>query len=253
MAFCPQCGKPLEANKPKPEEKWFYIFKEHQHGPISEPSLIGLFKSAQLAPETLVWKPGLSDWTKARDIEGLISPFNNAPQKAEAVRSKDHDVDELNPLSNNSPQMFSSFQTFKSHSARSPSGKQVRPWFGWYLEPWRKYDDFKGRAQRKEYWVFSLIHFALLLALWFLIFAAVSGEQDGLTILFFIILALYVLAAILPIYAVSIRRMHDTGKSGWFVLISFLPYIGPFIFLVLAALDGDSGQNQYGPNPKDMT
>lgn len=88
MRFCPHCGKPLQANSTTPEKEWFYmsakanesigwhlldqISESLQHGPVSEEALNKLFKSEQITPDTLVWKQGLSGWTKARDIGGLV-------------------------------------------------------------------------------------------------------------------------------------------------------------------------------------
>ncbi|GAA4409577.1 DUF805 domain-containing protein [Quisquiliibacterium transsilvanicum] len=61
---------------------------------------------------------------------------------------------------------------------------------------------------------------------------------------------LFVLAMLLPSLAVSVRRLHDIGRSGWWLLVSFIPLIGAIVLLVFALRDGDAGDNAYGPNPK---
>ena len=74
MAFCPMCGNSIRPRESDSGDDWFYIFKEHQHGPVSESSLINLIEAGQLTHDTLVWKSELSEWTKAGDIEDLVFP-----------------------------------------------------------------------------------------------------------------------------------------------------------------------------------
>lgn len=101
----------------------------------------------------------------------------------------------------------------------------------WYLEVLKKYAVFSGRARRKEYWMFLLINLIITVVLSFI--------SDYLYYL-------YTLAVFIPGLAVSVRRLHDIGKSGWWVFISLIP-----LGIVLMAMNGQSGENQYGPNPKE--
>jgi uncharacterized membrane protein YhaH (DUF805 family) len=104
----------------------------------------------------------------------------------------------------------------------------------YYLKVLQNYANFNGRARRKEYWMFVLFNF---------IASFILGFIGGL--LEFPLLAnLYSLAVLLPSIAVAVRRMHDVGKSGWFVLI-------PIYNFILAVSDGEKGENQYGPDPKN--
>lgn len=122
----------------------------------------------------------------------------------------------------------------------------------WYLKVVRdNYANFDGRARRMEYWMFELINLILIVALG-IVWAIVSAvtRSAGLSILFIALYCLYALAMIIPSLAVSVRRMHDTGRSGWWLLINFVPFIGGIWFLVLTILDGDPGNNAYGPSPK---
>lgn len=120
----------------------------------------------------------------------------------------------------------------------------------WYLDVLKKYATFSGRARRKEYWMFSLFN---------VIFAFVCGFLDGL--LGFIsyetglgiLGSLYILATFLPSLAVLVRRLHDTDRSGWWVLIGIIPLIGPIVLLVFACLDSKVGENRFGPNPKELS
>ena len=104
-----------------------------------------------------------------------------------------------------------------------------------------KYADFNGRSPRAEYWYFALFNVAVVMVL------AVLGAIIGK--LFMYVYYTYVLAILVPSIAVSIRRMHDIGRSGWWVLISLVPFIGSIWYIVLAALPSQLGPNQYGPNP----
>ena len=114
----------------------------------------------------------------------------------------------------------------------------------WYLEVLKKYAVFEGRARRKEYWFFIL--FDSIFMVWSLLIGLVLFGVEGGTGLFI----LYNLARLIPAIAVSVRRLHDTGRSGWSALLPLIPLVGSIIFLVFMLEDGTPGENQYGPNPK---
>jgi uncharacterized membrane protein YhaH (DUF805 family) len=117
----------------------------------------------------------------------------------------------------------------------------------WYLLVLKKYVDFSGRARRKEYWMFMLFN---------VIFVVAAVVVDNLMGLSFtegaagVVYLFYVVATFLPSLAVSVRRLHDIGKSGWMILISLIPLIGSIWLLVLMVTEGEPTANQYGPNPK---
>lgn len=120
----------------------------------------------------------------------------------------------------------------------------------WYLKCWRQYADFSGRARRKEYWMFVLFDAIFALS------AVILDNILGLTIggLFYgVIYLLYSLAVLVPRLAVFVRRMHDIGKSGWMILIAFIPIIGSIWLIVLCCFDSQVGENRYGVNPKEHT
>lgn len=114
-----------------------------------------------------------------------------------------------------------------------------------YLDVLKKYAVFSGRAQRAEYWYFLLFNLVIGFVLFFL------GIFIGKIALF--AYWIYVVAVLIPSIAVSVRRLHDTNRSGWWVLISFVPIVGGIILLVFMVLDSDPNSNQYGPNPKSTT
>lgn len=117
----------------------------------------------------------------------------------------------------------------------------------WYLQALKKYVVFSGRSQRTEYWLFILFN---TLAGMFL------GIADGLLGLHLdvglgLLSTLYSLAVLIPHLAVSVRRLHDTGRSGWWLLIPLVPLIGAIVLIVFMATDSSPGENKYGPNPKE--
>ncbi|HAO06418.1 MULTISPECIES: DUF805 domain-containing protein [Chryseobacterium] len=118
----------------------------------------------------------------------------------------------------------------------------------WYLKVLKQYADFNGRARRTEYWMYLLFN---------LIFAVIAAVLDNILGLKFTpeipygyLYLLYALVTFLPGLAVSVRRLHDVDKSGWFLFISLIPIIGGIWLLVLYATEGTQGRNKYGDDPK---
>ena len=117
----------------------------------------------------------------------------------------------------------------------------------WYLEALKKYVVFSGRARRKEYWYFVL--FNLIASIVLALVDGMTGSFDtesGIGLLG----AIYALAVLLPSLAVSVRRLHDTDRSGWWLLLAFIPLVGAIILIVFFVLDGTAGDNRFGANPK---
>ncbi len=117
----------------------------------------------------------------------------------------------------------------------------------WYLMVLKNYAGFSGRARRKEYWFFVLINFLITIALAFV--DGIVGTFDPQTG-FGALSAIYSLAVFIPTFAVTVRRLHDTSRTGWWLLIAFIPLIGAIVLLVFMFLDSTSGTNEYGPDPK---
>lgn len=117
----------------------------------------------------------------------------------------------------------------------------------WYIKVIQNYVNFKGRARRTEYWMFALFNSIFMLSavmfdnlLDIVFYDAVYGP------IYFI----YSLLVLLPSLAVAVRRLHDIGKSGWYLLLSLIPIVGQIWLIVLLAQDGEPSLNLYGPNPK---
>ena len=117
---------------------------------------------------------------------------------------------------------------------------------------WSNYSNFKGRSRRSEYWFISLFLFLTNLAAAVIDLALMDGDVDrfiangggGIVGL------IWILATLVPALAVLIRRLHDTGRSGWWALIGLVPLVGAIVLLVFTVEDSHAGENNYGPSPK---
>lgn len=123
----------------------------------------------------------------------------------------------------------------------------------WMIMPYRRYADFSGRSRRREYWMFGLFYWGVTILLAVPIIAGFDAEQGFSPVgtLALVALVLFVLGSFIPALAVCVRRFHDQDKTGWLLLLQFLPYIGPIIVMIFMLLSGTSGPNRFGPDPKD--
>jgi uncharacterized membrane protein YhaH (DUF805 family) len=111
----------------------------------------------------------------------------------------------------------------------------------WFIDVvTKKYATFTGRAHRTEYWMFVLVYFVIAIVLGVVDSIVTGGLLGGL----------FALALLVPSIAVAVRRLHDTSRSGWWLLIGFVPLVGFIVLLVFMCLDSTPGSNEYGPNPK---
>lgn len=118
----------------------------------------------------------------------------------------------------------------------------------YYLEAFNKYSRFTGRSRRKEFWYFALFYLLFLfLAVLLDTLLGISFDEESIVGPIYL---LVVLIHFIPALAVSVRRLHDTGRSGWWYFISLIPILGSIILLVLLCLEGEHGPNHYGKDPK---
>jgi uncharacterized membrane protein YhaH (DUF805 family) len=121
----------------------------------------------------------------------------------------------------------------------------------YFLDALGKYAVFSGRARRSEYWYFTLFSCLIVFALAAagLYIARLTGGPPRVAEY---LADFFLLLIFLPSLAVSVRRLHDIGMSGWWVLLNFVP-LGGLVLLVFFCQDSQSGDNSYGPNPKEVT
>lgn len=150
--------------------------------------------------------------------------------------------------------MVTTLQTEKIYNYLSHRNYRIMKWF---IKCLRQYADFSGRARRKEYWLFKVFYFltflvvALICALLQGMLNELSGGYHDNQSIFMIIPIIVYLGLIIPSLAVSVRRMHDVGMSGWFLLINLIPSIGGLIYFIFTLFDSQPYKNKWGSNPKE--
>ena len=120
----------------------------------------------------------------------------------------------------------------------------------WFVEALKKYAVFSGRSRRMEYWYFVL--FVIIISTVLNIIDGLIGAYDR-TAGVGLLSSIFSLAILIPSIAVTVRRLHDTDRSGWWVLISLVPLIGWIVLLVFTVQDSTPDSNKYGPNPKSAS
>jgi uncharacterized membrane protein YhaH (DUF805 family) len=117
----------------------------------------------------------------------------------------------------------------------------------WFMTALQKWADFSGRARRREYWFFLLVYLVIYIVLTIVdTMVGLLNAATGIGILG----GLFALAMLIPSISVGVRRLHDTGRSGWWLLIALIPIVGAVVLLVFYLLDSQPGDNRFGPNPK---
>ncbi len=116
----------------------------------------------------------------------------------------------------------------------------------WFVKAMKNYVGFSGRSRRTEYWMFTLFVFIIGIAVSAVQQILLNPAQPGQGTLTW----LWNLAVLLPSLAVGVRRLHDTNRSGWWLLIGLIPLVGAIVLIVFFVTEGNRGQNQYGPDPK---
>lgn len=120
----------------------------------------------------------------------------------------------------------------------------------WFLAVLKKYAVLSGRAQRAEYWYFFLFYLLIYIALAIIdnVTGSLSADAEiGL------LGSIFVLGTLIPSVAVGVRRLHDTDRSGWWLLLAFVPVVGTIVLIVFMVQDSSPGNNRFGPNPKGAT
>lgn len=162
--------------------------------------------------ESLVWCKGMADWQPAMQVPEVAALLEEVPPSFQGQPN----YQQSNQQNYQQPNQ----QAYQQPYVQSMSfADAIQVCFN-------KYATFEGRASRAEFWWFYLFNFLL------------SSLTCGVACL----------ATIIPSYAVGARRLHDTGRSGWLQLLGLIPFVG-LILIYWFAIDGDQGNNQYGPRP----
>ena len=123
----------------------------------------------------------------------------------------------------------------------------------WYLKVLNQYADFSGRARRTEFWMFVLFNMIFgIVAMTIDNVLGITFDLYGQSLGYGWLYLIYCLAILVPGLAVTVRRLHDIGKSGWFFLIILIPLVGAILLLVWYCTDSQAGENNWGANPKEL-
>ena len=218
----------------------YYIFRNgQQEGPYDQQTIINM----RLSGDTYVWREGMADWL----------PISQVPELQQ--RSYPQGGYQQGGYQQGGYQQ----QVYQQGGYQQPAygygyqedDNELSLW-GFYMKCLKdKYASFDGRARRKEYWSFALFNAIIYFIFYAVgIFLAVSTRSETLALIVFGILGIYGLGVIIPSLAVTVRRLHDIGKGGGWIFISFVPFVGGLILFVFTLLDSEAGENRFGPNPK---
>ncbi len=191
---------------------WYYAIEGTSNGPVSEIQFEQLVAAGTVRSDTLVWQEGMEDWL----------PYARAQGSQDAA-----------PLASHSP----------FEEGHDPARADANTFLGALKDGFARFVDFKTRSTRPQYWWF---------ALWSLIISAVTGILDA-TLGMGENGPIGVLASLvlfLPSIAVAIRRLHDIGRTGWWMLLIFLPIIGWIVLIVFYCTKSEASPNQWGPEPR---
>jgi len=218
------------------EKIWYYAVDGEQKGPIDAAELNLLIAVSTIGPETLVWREGMTDWQPA----AAALPDSEIPEgwERQATPPPPPLAREEHPAAAAPEPAETGAPTYDEWMATDHPTEfmdSVKTCFN-------KYAQFRGRARRPEFWYFVLFNFLVSLAL-----NVVDGMIFGWGSDFAVFNPLYSLAVLVPALAVGARRLHDTGRSGWWQLILLIPIAGVIVLIVFCASRGESRQNQYGP------
>ena len=200
------------------DRQWFCVLGEERKGPFSAMEVKTLVEAGTVTARTMVWNEEMTDW---------------APLHTTALRSV-LGSDAIEP-----PEVPGGGE---SGATGSQEDDLLSPW-GYYARSMSAYYvNFSARARRAEYWSYVLFYFIFVLLL-----AAVGAaiNED----IAYIPAGLFFLASILPGLSVMVRRLHDIGLSGWFILINLIPYLGGIVMLVFALIPSQQRENKWGPIP----
>lgn len=201
---------------------FYYLDNQNKtQGPVSLKDLISLMVAGHIQPTTLVARSGDTAWLPLSSV--LYAANGGAETSTAAVTS----------------------------NAGYHDGMGL--WDIFKLSLTKNYANFSGRATRREYWMFQLagILFGFLFGLTLGILSGVLSLTDE-SLAFVALLPTYVypLAILIPSLGLFVRRLHDTGRSGWMILLSLIPFVGPIVLFIFTLQDSQRGTNAYGPSLK---
>lgn len=224
------------------DASWYYSAGNEQKGPVSTGQMQALIGAGAVGPQTLVWAADMENWAPL--AESALGPFARpvAPPPPPPLRQPGAAGYAAQPAAARSYGSAQSFGAAPSYGAAQSYGQGMS--FGAaIISGFQKYATFSGRASRSEFWYYILfvaLVGVVLTTIDLVVFLAIFGfELQPLSTLFS-------LGTLVPNFAVSVRRLHDTQRSGWWNLIVLVPLVGLIVLIVFWAQRGTEGQNKFG-------
>jgi len=205
----------------------YYIFSNNnQSGPFPLEEIKQRVQLGEINAQSLLWQPGMADWAPIGSIiSGLSLPNSLPPNIPPYGNQQGTPIDLAN-------------YKFEGYGLVSATKKVLS-----------NYVNFSGRATRSEYWYIVLAMFIFNFSVGFLL-AIVTGGNEQAFALASSVFNLLSLGLLLPVLGVAVRRLHDIGKSAWYLLMGLIPLVGPFIMLYYYCCDSQRGRNQWGQSEK---
>lgn len=236
--------------------KWYYAAGSEQRGPLNDADMVAMVREGVIRPETMIWQQGMTDWQPAQEVlpPNLIpaSWASQAPPMPAAPVAEGGSISQAGQamgqnlgqaLGRNLGKVGLDFS-----AGHSGSGEYHHPtdFVDVAKTVLNRYVQFSGRARRSEFWFWTLFVWVVFVVGFGL--AAAIGAVLGQIVAGFLslLVSLVALAIMLPSLAVSVRRLHDTGRSAWWLLIMIVP-LGSLVLLVFYTLPGKPEDNQFGP------
>jgi uncharacterized membrane protein YhaH (DUF805 family) len=219
------------------EKAWFHAKGGVPNGPLDEDAIAALLRSNDISGETLVWSQGMANWMALRDTN-LVN-FLMLPPPLPIQEGGVNFSSSSSPLTKN----VLNSQNSRPNSSTSTEANQTSMNFVKSFNIcYEKYAEFSGRSIRSEYWYFTLYVFIFNIILGLLEFVIGPG---------FVILSVLLIMAFIfiPSISVTVRRLHDTDRSGWWALLLIVPLIGFLVLLIFLCQRGTPGPNRFGPDP----
>ncbi len=251
---------------------YFVNLKGQQQGPVPENDLL----KYGVNENTLVWKSGMTQWVKAGEVAELRYLFMPPPINPTGYQTAGNPSVGGNAYNNSQPNPPQPFVDSNNSNAGYPGSGQTTYTGNHYQKQGNrsyqgsssstafmdvvqtclkhKYATFEGRASRTEFWFFYLFTFLTCIAvsIVFAIMGALLSGGDGDVVIGAVAVgyALIALGLIAPSISVTVRRLHDTGRSGWWYWLGAIPYVGGIVLLIFMCFPSEPHDNQYGPVPQ---
>ncbi|MGD1886242.1 MAG: DUF805 domain-containing protein [Cohaesibacteraceae bacterium] len=202
---------------------WYYADGGEQKGPVSDEEIANLIASGTVRADTLVWREGMENWAAAKaSLPGALVPQSW--------------VDALPPMPHAGTAQQAGYGDAGGYYNPIAFADVIKTVFGRYVQ-------FQGRARRSEYWYWVLFIVLVSIGLAFVAGAIFGFDETDLAIFG----PIFSLATFVPSLAVGFRRMHDIGRTAWWLLIGLIPLIGTIVIIYWFVQPGQPSDNQYGP------